>query len=116
VLSAIYYGAGCHIDKALKSRLGILWIPYLVRKPKYNPGFLLVYQRCGQRQIEAKGYENATFKSGCHRSWNDGCRIAYVNAKAGIDVVLKDVSLSKAESGKDYVKAQEQKSWRTVYN
>jgi 3-hydroxyacyl-CoA dehydrogenase/enoyl-CoA hydratase/3-hydroxybutyryl-CoA epimerase len=31
----------------------------------------------------------------------------HVNAKAGIDVVLKDVSLSKAENGKDQ---------KTIYN
>jgi 3-hydroxyacyl-CoA dehydrogenase/enoyl-CoA hydratase/3-hydroxybutyryl-CoA epimerase len=50
--------------------------------------------------------ENATFKSGCHRAGMMGAGI-HVNAKAGIDVVLKDVSLSKAESGKDQ---------KTIYN
>jgi 3-hydroxyacyl-CoA dehydrogenase/enoyl-CoA hydratase/3-hydroxybutyryl-CoA epimerase len=43
-----------------------------------------------------------------------GAGIAYVNAKAGIDVVLKDV-LPKAESGKETVK-ENKKKLETVYN
>ena len=39
-----------------------------------------------------------------------GAAIAYVTAKAGIDVVLKDVSLEAAEKGKDYGRALEEKA------
>lgn len=39
-----------------------------------------------------------------------GAAIAYVSAKAGIDVVLKDVSLEAAEKGKDYSRALEDKA------
>jgi len=39
-----------------------------------------------------------------------GAAIAYVSAKAGIDVVLKDVTLDAAEKGKDYARALEQKA------
>lgn len=39
-----------------------------------------------------------------------GAAIAYVTAKAGIDVVLKDVSLEAAEKGKDYGRALETKA------
>lgn len=39
-----------------------------------------------------------------------GAAIAYVSAKAGIEVVLKDVSLEAAEKGKDYSRALEDKA------
>ncbi|OAA22300.1 3-hydroxyacyl-CoA dehydrogenase / enoyl-CoA hydratase / 3-hydroxybutyryl-CoA epimerase [Frankia sp. EI5c] len=39
-----------------------------------------------------------------------GAGIAYVSAKAGIDVVLKDVSLEGAEKGKDYARRLEAKA------
>lgn len=39
-----------------------------------------------------------------------GAAIAYVSAKAGVDVVLKDVSLEAAETGKDYARALERKA------
>ncbi|HEY3468498.1 MAG TPA: enoyl-CoA hydratase-related protein, partial [Amycolatopsis sp.] len=39
-----------------------------------------------------------------------GAAIAYVSAKAGIDVVLKDVSLEAAEKGKGYAEKLEQKA------
>ncbi|RLK46720.1 3-hydroxyacyl-CoA dehydrogenase NAD-binding domain-containing protein [Microbacterium telephonicum] len=39
-----------------------------------------------------------------------GAAIAYVSAKAGIDVVLKDVSAEAAEKGKDYARNLEQKA------
>ncbi len=39
-----------------------------------------------------------------------GAGIAYVSAKAGIEVVLKDVSLEAAEKGKDYSRGLEEKA------
>lgn len=39
-----------------------------------------------------------------------GSAIAYVTAKAGIDVVLKDVSIEAAERGKDYSRGLEEKA------
>ncbi|MFD4958359.1 3-hydroxyacyl-CoA dehydrogenase NAD-binding domain-containing protein [Microbacterium sp. NPDC058389] len=39
-----------------------------------------------------------------------GAAIAYVSAKAGIEVVLKDVTLEAAEKGKDYARGLEDKS------
>ncbi|MEV6223830.1 3-hydroxyacyl-CoA dehydrogenase NAD-binding domain-containing protein [Nocardia fluminea] len=39
-----------------------------------------------------------------------GAAIAYVSAKAGIDVVLKDVSIENADKGKGYAAALEQKA------
>jgi len=39
-----------------------------------------------------------------------GAAIAYVSAKAGIEVVLKDVSLETAEKGKDYARGLEDKA------
>ncbi|WES64073.1 3-hydroxyacyl-CoA dehydrogenase NAD-binding domain-containing protein [Microbacter sp. GSS18] len=39
-----------------------------------------------------------------------GAAIAYVSAKAGIEVVLKDVTIEAAEKGKDYSRSLEQKA------
>ncbi|MCK9903326.1 3-hydroxyacyl-CoA dehydrogenase [Parafrankia colletiae] len=39
-----------------------------------------------------------------------GAGIAYISAKAGIEVVLKDVSLEAAEKGRDYARALEAKA------
>jgi 3-hydroxyacyl-CoA dehydrogenase/enoyl-CoA hydratase/3-hydroxybutyryl-CoA epimerase len=98
VLSAIYYGAGCHIDKALEIEARY-FVDTLFSKETKNIIGLPSCLSTMQRQIKAKGYENATFKSGCHRAGMMGAGIAYVNAKAGIDVVLKDVSL-KSRGGR----------------
>jgi 3-hydroxyacyl-CoA dehydrogenase/enoyl-CoA hydratase/3-hydroxybutyryl-CoA epimerase len=63
---------------------------------------------------QTKGYDKVSFKKvGVIGAGNDGCRIAYVNAKA-YEVVLKDVSVAKAESGKDYI-VQEQKKVTNGY-
>jgi 3-hydroxyacyl-CoA dehydrogenase/enoyl-CoA hydratase/3-hydroxybutyryl-CoA epimerase len=111
VLSAIYYGAGCQIDKALEIEARY-FVDTLFSKETKNiirASFLFIND-AAKGKSKPKGYHNTSFKKvGVIGAGMMGAGIAYVNAKAGIEVVLKDVSLSKAEIGKDYVSAQEQK-------
>ncbi|EIA08536.1 3-hydroxyacyl-CoA dehydrogenase NAD-binding domain-containing protein [Flavobacterium frigoris] len=111
VLSAIYYGAPCHIDRALEIEARY-FVDTLFSKETKNiirASFLFIND-ASKGKSKPKGYETTSFKKiGVIGAGMMGAGIAYVNAKAGLDVVLKDVSLSKAESGKDYVKAQERK-------
>ena len=58
-----------------------------------------------------KGFEKYTArKVGVLGAGMMGAAIAYVAAKAGIDVVLKDVSKENAEKGKDYARKLEEKA------
>lgn len=111
VLSAIYYGAACHIDKALEIEARY-FVDTLFSKETKNiirASFLFIND-AAKGKSKPKGYDYASFKKvGVIGAGMMGAGIAYVNAKAGIDVVLKDLNLSKAENGRNYVKAQEQK-------
>src|SRR5258706_10911963 len=49
-------------------------------------------------------------KVGVHGAGMMGAGIAYVSAKAGFDVVLKDVSIEAAEKGKNYSEKFEAKA------
>lgn len=111
VLSAIYYGAACHINKALEVEARY-FVDTLFSKETKNiirASFLYIND-AAKGKSKPKGYDTVIFKKiGIIGAGMMGAGIAYVNAKAGLEVVLKDVSLEKAENGKDYVKAQEQK-------
>jgi 3-hydroxyacyl-CoA dehydrogenase/enoyl-CoA hydratase/3-hydroxybutyryl-CoA epimerase len=111
VLSAIYYGAPCHIDKALEVEARY-FVDTLFSKETKNiirASFLYIND-AAKGKSNPQGYDNVSFKKvGVIGAGMMGAGIAYVNARAGIEVVLKDVSLSKAASGKEYVKAQEQR-------
>jgi len=110
VINAIYYGAPCHIDKALEIEARY-FVDTLFSKETKNiirSSFMFIND-AAKGKSKPKGYEKAAFKKiGVLGAGMMGAGIAYVNAKAGLDVVLKDMSLSKAENGKNYVKTQEQ--------
>ncbi|WP_339920446.1 3-hydroxyacyl-CoA dehydrogenase NAD-binding domain-containing protein [uncultured Flavobacterium sp.] len=117
VLSAIYYGAACHIDKALEIEARY-FVDTLFSKETKNiirASFIFIND-AARGKSKPKGYDRVSFKKvGVIGAGMMGAGIAYVNAKAGIDVVLKDVSIAKAESGKDYIKIQEQKKLQNGY-
>lgn len=110
VINAIYYGAPCHIDKALEIEARY-FVDTLFSKETKNiirSSFMFIND-AAKGKSKPKGYEKGAFKKiDVLGAGMMGAGIAYVNAKAGLDVVLKDMSLSKAENGKDYVKTQEQ--------
>jgi 3-hydroxyacyl-CoA dehydrogenase/enoyl-CoA hydratase/3-hydroxybutyryl-CoA epimerase len=117
VLSTIYYGAACHIDKALEVEARY-FVDTLFSKETKNiirASFIFI-NNAARGKSKPKGYDRVSFKKvGVIGAGMMGAGIAYVNAKAGIDVVLKDVSVAKAESGKDYIKIQEQKKLQNGY-
>ena len=117
VLSAIYYGAACHIDKALEIEARY-FVDTLFSKETKNiirASFIFIND-AARGKSKPKGYDRVSFKKvGVIGAGMMGAGIAYVNAKAGIDVVLKDVSIAKAENGKDYIKIQEQKKLENGY-
>ncbi|TRX37426.1 enoyl-CoA hydratase [Flavobacterium sp. ZT3R18] len=110
LLSTIYYGGPCNIDKALEIELRY-FVATLYSKETKNiirSSFMFIND-AAKGKSKPKGYDSVSFKKvGVIGAGMMGAGIAYVNAKAGLDVVLKDVSLAKAESGKDYVKKQEE--------
>ncbi|SEA38964.1 3-hydroxyacyl-CoA dehydrogenase / enoyl-CoA hydratase / 3-hydroxybutyryl-CoA epimerase [Flavobacterium gillisiae] len=117
VLSAIYYGAACHIDKGLEIEARY-FVDTLFSKETKNiirASFIFIND-AARGKSKPKGYDRVSFKKvGVIGAGMMGAGIAYVNAKAGIDVVLKDVSVSKAENGKGYIKTQEQKKLENGY-
>jgi 3-hydroxyacyl-CoA dehydrogenase/enoyl-CoA hydratase/3-hydroxybutyryl-CoA epimerase len=117
VLSAIYYGAACHIDKALEIEARYFVATLFSKETKniIRSSFIFIND-AARGKSKPKGYDKVSFKKvGVIGAGMMGAGIAYVNAKAGIEVVLKDVSVAKAESGKDYIRTQEQRKLANGY-
>jgi 3-hydroxyacyl-CoA dehydrogenase/enoyl-CoA hydratase/3-hydroxybutyryl-CoA epimerase len=117
VLSAIYYGAACHIDKALEIEARYFVATLFSKETKniIRSSFIFIND-AARGKSKPKGYDKVSFKKvGVIGAGMMGAGIAYVNAEAGIEVVLKDVSVSKAESGKDYIRTQEQRKLANGY-
>ncbi|OIJ66003.1 3-hydroxyacyl-CoA dehydrogenase NAD-binding domain-containing protein [Streptomyces mangrovisoli] len=73
--------------------------------------FFFDLQRINAGASRPAGFERfAARKVGVIGAGMMGAGIAYVSAKAGIDVVLKDVSPEAAEDGKDYARRLESKA------
>jgi 3-hydroxyacyl-CoA dehydrogenase/enoyl-CoA hydratase/3-hydroxybutyryl-CoA epimerase len=83
----IYYGAACHIDKALEIEARYFVDTLFSKETKILSALLYFYKRCRQRKIKTKGYDRFFQKSSVIGA---GMMELDVNAKAGIDVVLKD--------------------------
>ena len=111
VLSAIYYGASCYIDKALEVEARY-FVDTLFSKETKNiirSSFVFIGD-AAKGKSKPKGYEVVSYKKiGVLGAGMMGTGIAYVSAKAGLEVVLKDVSKENGERGKDYIETQEQK-------
>lgn len=109
VLSAIYYGASCGIDKALEVEARY-FVDTLFSKETKNiirSSFVFIGD-AAKGKARPQGFEKAIYKKiGILGAGMMGAGIAYVSAKAGLDVVLKDVTIENAEKGKSYSKALE---------
>lgn len=110
VLSAIYYGSSTGIDKALEVEARY-FVDTLFSKETKNiirASFIFIGD-AAKGKAKPKGFEQTTFiKIGVLGAGMMGSGIAYVSAKAGLDVVLKDVTLEGAERGKGYAAIIEQ--------
>ncbi|PCI34075.1 MAG: enoyl-CoA hydratase [Flavobacteriaceae bacterium] len=110
-LSAIYYGVGCGIDRALEVEARY-FVDTLFSKETKNiirAAFVFIGD-ASKGKSKPSGFETKKVtKVGVLGAGMMGAGIAYVSAKAGIQVVLKDITMESALRGIDYIKKQEAK-------
>ena len=111
VLSAIYHGSATGIDNALEIEARYFVATLFSKETKniIRSSFVFIGD-AAKGKAKPKGFEKANYqKVGVLGAGMMGAGIAYVTAKAGVDVVLKDVSVAGAERGKSYSATVEQK-------
>lgn len=111
VLSAIYHGGSTGIDKALEVEARYFVDTLFTKETKniIRAAFIFIGD-AAKGKAKPKGFEQVTYtKVGVLGAGMMGAGIAYVSAKAGLDVVLKDVSMEGAERGKAYSTNLEQR-------
>ncbi len=112
ILAAAIEGAQVDFDTAIliETRYFIHLATGQVSK-NMTKAFFFDLQTINSGGSRPDGFEKYTAKKvGVLGAGMMGAAIAYVSAKAGIDVVLKDVSLEAAEKGKGYAAKLEQKA------
>ncbi|RZQ60775.1 3-hydroxyacyl-CoA dehydrogenase NAD-binding domain-containing protein [Amycolatopsis suaedae] len=112
ILAAAVESAQVDVDTALliESRYMVHLATGQVSK-NMTKAFFFDLQHINSGGSRPDGFEKYTArKVGVLGAGMMGAAIAYVSAKAGIDVVLKDVSLEAAEKGKGYAEKLEQKA------
>lgn len=107
VLSVIHDGIQVNIDRALEieARYFTKAITSKEAKNMIRTGFFAI-QEASKGKAKPQGYPPYEIRSiGMLGAGMMGAGIAYVSAKAGIEVILKDVTIEGAEKGKDYSRA-----------
>lgn len=110
MLSALYHGSATGIDNALEVEARY-FVDTLFRKETKNTirsSFLFIGD-AAKGKARPENFEHTNFKKiGVLGAGMMGAGIAYVSAKAGLEVVLKDVSMDGAVRGKAYADQMEQ--------
>ena len=104
IFSVIHDGLNLPIDRALEieARYFLKCLQSREAKNMIRTGFFAI-QEAKKGKAKPKGYDKYEIcKLGILGAGMMGAGIAFVSAKAGMDVVLKDVSIEGAEKGKDY--------------
>ncbi|HZU48144.1 MAG TPA: 3-hydroxyacyl-CoA dehydrogenase NAD-binding domain-containing protein, partial [Mycobacterium sp.] len=112
ILAAAVEGAQVDFDTAsrIESRYFASLVTSQVAKNMIQ-AFFFDLQHINSGGSRPEGYEKTTFKKvAVLGAGMMGAAIAYVCAKAGIEVVLKDVSLDAAQKGKEYSEKLEAKA------
>ena len=104
ILSVVHDGLQVPIDRALEieARYFVKVVQSKEAKNMIRTGFMGMQEA---KKGKARPKDEPTYeiqKLGILGAGMMGAGIAYVSAKAGMDVVLKDVTLEGAEKGKDY--------------
>jgi len=110
-LSAIYHGASCGIDNALELEARYFTATLFTKETRniIRTSFIFIGD-AAKGKAKPQEFEKTTFtKIGVLGAGMMGAGIAYVSAQAGLDVVLKDMSLENAEKGKNYSREIESK-------
>ncbi len=103
-LSTLHDGLQVKIDRALEieARFFTKAITSKEAQNMIRTGFMAI-QEAKKGKSKPKGYDPYEIKSvGILGAGMMGAGIAYVSAKAGMNVILKDVTIEGAERGKDY--------------
>ncbi|MEZ4849838.1 MAG: 3-hydroxyacyl-CoA dehydrogenase NAD-binding domain-containing protein [Bacteroidia bacterium] len=104
VLSVVHDGLQVTIDRALEIEARYFTKVLQTKEAKHmiRTGFMEM-QAARKGKARPKGYDKYEIKKvGMLGAGMMGAGIAYVSARAGMDVVLKDVTVGGAEKGKDY--------------
>jgi 3-hydroxyacyl-CoA dehydrogenase/enoyl-CoA hydratase/3-hydroxybutyryl-CoA epimerase len=112
ILAAAVEGAQVDFDTAIQieTRYFVSLVTGQVSK-NMTKAFFFDLQTINSGGSRPEGYEKfSATKVGVLGAGMMGAAIAYVSAKAGIDVVLKDVTLEAAEKGKGYAAKIEEKA------
>ncbi|MGH3452106.1 MAG: 3-hydroxyacyl-CoA dehydrogenase NAD-binding domain-containing protein, partial [Haloechinothrix sp.] len=112
ILSAAVEGAQVDFDTAsqIEGRYFVSLVTGQVAK-NMTKAFFFDLQTINSGGSRPDGYEQHTVKKvGVLGAGMMGAGIAYVSAKAGMEVVLKDVTLEAAEKGKNYAVTIEEKA------
>ncbi|WP_067650804.1 3-hydroxyacyl-CoA dehydrogenase NAD-binding domain-containing protein [Nocardia harenae] len=112
ILAAAVEGAQVDVDTAalIETRYFVHLVTGQVSKNMIKANFFDL-QAIRSGASRPAGFETVTVtKVGVIGAGMMGAAIAYVSAKAGIDVVLKDVTLEAAQRGKAYAEKLEQKA------
>ncbi len=111
ILSVIHDGIQVRIDRALEIEARYFTKAIMSKEAKnmIRTGFIAI-QEARKGKAKPAGYDPYKIQSiGMIGAGMMGAGIAYVSAKAGIQVVLKDISIEGAERGKDYSRKLVQK-------
>lgn len=104
ILSVVYEGLQLPIDRALEieARYFTKILQTKEARNMIRTGFFAI-QEASKGKAKPQGYDPYEVKKlGILGAGMMGAGIAYVSAKAGMEVVLKDVTKEGAEKGKDY--------------
>lgn len=111
IMSVVYQGLQTPIDRALEieARYFTKVLQTKESKNMINTGFFAI-QEAKKGKAKPKGHDKYEIKKlGILGAGMMGAGIAFVSAKVGMDVVLKDVTMEGAEKGKDYSRGLMQK-------
>ncbi|MEZ5044349.1 MAG: 3-hydroxyacyl-CoA dehydrogenase NAD-binding domain-containing protein [Saprospiraceae bacterium] len=118
ILSVVHDGLALPIDRALEieARYFLKALQTKVSKNMIRTGFFGIQEAKKGKARPKNEPKNDIKKLGILGAGMMGAGIAYVSAKTGMEVILKDTSIENAEKGKDYARKLLQKNISRGYS